>query len=493
MRGALAGPLRRRLLLAFLLVALVSVLVVAAAALIGVGYGFTAAEQGARDRAAQSAASAAAEAYRAAGGWGSADLSRAADVADAAGGRLVVLDATGAVVHAAGARGPAVTGGAGQGATNGAGPAATGQAGTGQAGTGQAGMGQAGNGQAGNGQVAGQGGAGQHVATASVVVDGTAVGTVRLVFGSAAATRGRDVAWTWIAVGAGVTLAVAWAVGWFVSRALTRPLGTVTAAARALAAGDGTARTRLRGTGEIAELGGAFDAMADSLARAQQDQRTLTADVAHELRTPLAALQAGLEELRDGLVEPDGHTLAGLHDQSLRLARLVDDLAELSAAESAGVPRTPEVVDLADLARDAVTARLPELRTAGLSVATELQPGVLVSVDTGRLHQALGNVLANAARYCRPGDHVDVRVRAEGPEAVVELADSGPGIPPDELPHVFDRLWRGRAGRSVAGSGIGLAVARQIVLAHHGSVTAGSPAEGGTTIVVRLPLAPKPA
>ncbi len=461
MRGALAGPLRRRLLLAFLLVALFSVLVVAAAALIGVGYGFTAAEQGARDRAAQSAAAAAAEAYRTAAGWGSADLSRAADVADAAGGRLVVLDTAGVVVHSAGARGPAATGGAGQ-----------------------AGAGQAG---------AGQGGTGQRVATAPVVVDGVAVGTVRVVFGGSGATRGRDVAWTWIAVGAGVTIAVAWGVGWFVSRALTRPLGTVTDAARALAAGDATARTRLTGTGEIAELGGAFDAMADSLARAQQDQRTLTADVAHELRTPLAALQAGLEELRDGLVEPDAHTLAGLHDQSLRLARLVDDLAQLSAAESAGVPRAPEVVDLGDLARDAVAARLPELRTAGLSVGTELQPGVLVSADTGRLHQALGNVLANAARYCRPGDHVQVRVRAEGPEAVVELADSGPGIPADELPHVFDRLWRGRAGRSVAGSGIGLAVARQIVLAHHGSVTAGSPADGGTTIVVRLPLAPPPA
>jgi len=221
--------------------------------------------------------------------------------------------------------------------------------------------------------------------------------------------------------------------------------------------------------------------------RTERDRRNLTADVVHELRTPLAALQAGLEELRDGLVEPSPQGLAGLHDQSLRLGRVVRDLAELSAVEASGVSMVRVEVDLAQVASDERAVRDPQLRAAGLVLNSRLDGPVLVRADSDRLHQAVGNLLANTARYCRVGDSVTVIVRTDGETAVLDVVDTGPGIAADELPHVFDRLWRGRAAQRVAGSGIGLAVAREIVVAHGGTIEAASPDDAGTTITIRLP------
>jgi two-component system sensor histidine kinase BaeS len=201
-------------------------------------------------------------------------------------------------------------------------------------------------------------------------------------------------------------------------------------------------------------------------------------------------VQAGLEELRDGLVEPTPEGLAGLHDQSLRLGRVVADLAELSAVETAGLSVHPARVDLAQIARDALSLGEPQLRAAGLNVIAELGEPAVVLADADRLHQAVGNLLANAARYCSPMDTVSLAVSVDGGEAVLRVADDGPGIPADELPHVFDRLWRGRAAEQVAGSGIGLALVREIVAGHGGSIAAASPPGEGTTITIRLPSAP---
>jgi two-component system sensor histidine kinase BaeS len=446
------GPLGRWLLFAFVLVAVSSVLVVTVAALIGVGRGFEVAAQVDHEQAAAGAAAAAGDAYQNASGWDGADLSRTSAVAEAAGAKLFVLDASGAPVAS-------ISGGVhvGQGQGKGAGP------------------------------VGGQG-----VVDAPIAVDRVRVGTVRLVFGSAAGTQARDVAWTWIAVAAVVALAVAVLASWVVTRLLTRPIAAMTSATRAFAAGERQVRAGVRGPGELGELARAFDLMADTVARSERDRRNLTADVAHELRTPLAALQAGLEELRDGLVEPTPQGLAGLHDQSLRLGRVVSDLAELSAVEASGVSVQRTEVDLTQVARDELAVRDSQLRAAGLVVGSRLDGPVLVRADSDRLHQAVGNLLANAARYCRPGDEVAVVVRTEDDQAVLDVVDSGPGIAEDELPHVFDRLWRGRAARQVAGSGIGLAVAREIVVAHGGTIEAVSPEVTGTTMTIRLPLSTEP-
>ena len=443
-RRPLAGPLGRRLLAAFVLVALSSVAVLTVAALVGTDRGLASAQRTERQQAASRVATAAGDAYARVQGWPSADLSAASAIADAAGARLVIRDGAGTTVWSGRGMGP------GMGSMHTDAPGGT--------------------------------------VEVPVVVAGQAVGTVRLGFPTAS-TGGRAVAWSWVIGAAVVALAAALAVSGYVSRRLARPLVALAGAARRFAAGDRTARARVDAPGELGEVAHAFDAMADEVVGAETVRRRLAADVAHELRTPLAALQAGLEELRDGLGEPDTPRLAALHDQSLRLGRVVQDLADLSAAESAALSLHPVDTDLAEVARAALAAQRPQLDAADLRVEADLASAVPVRADPDRVHQAVANLLANAVRYCRPGDRVTVRAHVEDGSAVLEVADTGPGIPADELPYVFDRLWRGHRARSVAGSGIGLAVVRELVTAHGGTVTATSPPGGGTAVTIRLPRA----
>ncbi|WP_244362306.1 sensor histidine kinase [Streptomyces aquilus] len=450
------GPLGRRLFAAFAVVALASVALLTTAALVGTDRGLSSAHQAERQRTADRVAAAAADAYRAAGGWASADLSAARSVATAAGAVLTVRDADDEMI----------SDDAGSGSED------------------EHGMPGSGRGHHGQGAGSGPG------VSAPVVVDGHTVGFVGLVFSAGSGSAGRSVAWGWVAAAAVGALALALAVSWFVTRRLTAPVVRVAATARALAAGDRGARARIDAPGELGDLAHAFDAMADDVSHTEQARHRLAADVAHELRTPLASLQAGLEELRDGYTEPTPDRLASLHDQALRLGRVIDDLGELAEAESARMSLHLAEVDLTVLAGAAVAERKAELRTAGLTVHTVPGPAPLpVRADADRLHQALGNLLSNTARHCRPGDTVTVTTSATPAEAVIEVADTGPGIPADELPHIFDRLWRGTRARSKGGSGIGLAVVKELVTAHGGTVTAESGPSGGTRMTLRLPRA----
>jgi two-component system, OmpR family, sensor histidine kinase BaeS len=314
------------------------------------------------------------------------------------------------------------------------------------------------------------------------------LGTVELRFGSTPASGGRTVAWQLVAAAGAAAILLALAMSWYVARRLSVPLVAVTRAARAFASGDRAVRTRLRAPGELGELASAVDAMADQVTHAEQLRRQLSADVAHELRTPLASLQAGLEELRDGLAEPDPARLASLHDQSLRLGRVVEDLAELSAAESAAPSLRRVDVDAADIVTAALDGQESRLRSAGLHLHRDIRSPVVVDADPDRLHQAVSNLLTNAARYCRPGDHVQISVDTIDHYARIRVADTGPGIESADLPHVFDRLWRGRSSRSAVGTGIGLAVVRELIAAHGGIVDAESRPGRGSTFTIRLPL-----
>ncbi|GAA3452417.1 HAMP domain-containing sensor histidine kinase [Dactylosporangium matsuzakiense] len=443
------GPLGWRLLGAFIVVALSSVLTLTVAALIGTDRGLAATERASRQQTAARVADAAARGYPAEGGWASADLTAARALADAAGAQLMIRDATGAMVWPGRAPAGAGMGHGGQSATGGA-------------------------------------------VNAPVLVTGRTVGTVNLIFATAPTTDGRSVAWQWVAAAGTVALLVAFAVGGYVVWRLNAPLVVMIRAARAFTGGDRTARAHLDAVGELGELGDAVDAMADQVVHTEQVRRQHAADIAHELRTPLAALQAGLEELRDGLQPADPARLAGLHDQSLRLGRVVEDLAELSAAESAALSLRPADVELADIVARATDGQETHLRSAGLHVHRDLHPPVNVHADPDRLHQAVTNLLTNATRYCRPGDQVHIRVDAVDQQARIQITDTGPGIGPAELPHVFDRLWRGADHRSVTGAGIGLAVVRELVTAHGGTIHATSRPGHGTTFTIGLPLATAP-
>lgn len=301
--------------------------------------------------------------------------------------------------------------------------------------------------------------------------------------------HGEAVDTSWLVLASVVAFLTAVVASVLATRRLVAPMEVALATARAFAAGDHSARVPDLGRPELVELVDALNGAAGEVERSEQDRQRHTADIAHELRTPLTALQAGLEELRDGLVPPTPATLAALHDQATRLGRVVNDLAELSAVESPALQLTLDDVDLAEVAEDAVTARAGAMSAAGLTWRTDLDPGVVVRADADRLHQVVGNLLANCTAYCRPGDTVVVRVRAGDHCGVLEVADSGPGLTEEERTHVFDRSWRGSQSRTRPGTGLGLPITRALVVAQSGQVELTSAVGKGTSVRVLLPLA----
>ncbi len=329
-----------------------------------------------------------------------------------------------------------------------------------------------------------------------ITIAGTSIGTVFVWFPTAlASVNGESIAFAWIAIAAMVALLAAFLLAWLVSRGIARPLLRISSAARRFADGDRTARTDpkdARAGWELGELARAFDATADNVVRSETARRHIAADVAHELRTPLTVLQAGLEEVRDGLVPADPDHIAVLHAQAVRLGRIVEDLASLAAAETAALSLHLDTVDLAEVASTAMRDVEPLLSATGIHTSVAVE-SASVHGDADRLHQAATNLLTNCARYCRPGDVVELRVSKDDGLARLSVQDSGPGIPEADIPHVFDRLWRGTHTGDGQGSGIGLAVVRELVRAHNGKVDARRNAEGGMTFTISLPLLGTPS
>jgi two-component system sensor histidine kinase BaeS len=238
--------------------------------------------------------------------------------------------------------------------------------------------------------------------------------------------------------------------------------------------------------GEIGELAAAFDRMLDSLDRQDELRRAVVADVAHELRTPLTILRAACEALQDGVDTPTPERLASLHDEVLRLARLVEDLEALSAAEAAGLHLERGPVDLTAVIADAVRSLTDQATDAGITLVTELRPVTVVG-DPARLRQVAVNLITNAIKFTPRAGRVTIEVGARDELAVLTVRDTGPGIPDAELPHVFDRFWRGAGAVGTSGSGIGLAVVAQLVRAHHGQVHATNGPDRGAVLTVVLP------
>ncbi|HEX4976228.1 MAG TPA: HAMP domain-containing sensor histidine kinase [Nocardioides sp.] len=459
------GPLGRRFVVGFALVSLLTVALVAAAGLVGSERGLASQDDARRQAVAERTAAAVVAAYDEAGGWVGADLGQAAAVARGGGGLLTVRAAGGRVLWSDDGR----RGGRFDGPFDGP-----------------------------RDRMGGMMRDGRMMdltdtATAPVVVDGATVGSVRVAFPTMGDRPGRPVAWAWIMVAALAALAAAVAAGWLVVRQLTRPVAALTEAAHSFAAGERDTVVRERGVGELGALADAFEQAVAAVRRAEAGRSQMAADVAHELRTPLAALQAGLEELRDGLAPADAAALARLHDQALRVGRIVGDLDALFAAEGSVREVRRDPVDLAEVAAREVEARSAQLRGAGLEVRVEAPVPVVVLGDRERLHQVVGNLLQNCVQHCRPGDAVAVTVRGAGARADLVVADSGPGIAPEDLPHVFERFWRGPGQDATSGSGLGLPVVHSLVRAQQGEVVVDSDGRSGTTVTVSLPLAVQPA
>ena len=292
-----------------------------------------------------------------------------------------------------------------------------------------------------------------------------------------------------IAGAAGLAALLALLTGIAVARRITRPVTRLIAVTRAMAAGNRAARAgQIGGPGELRELAAAFDQMAGALDRQEQIRRNLVADVAHELRTPIAILQAGHEALLDGVAEPTPAELGSLRDEVLRLARMVGDLQTLAAADAAALNLVRRECDLADLAAAAADSLGRRFEAAGITVTRELAP-CSVRADERWLHQVITNLLTNALKFTPAGGRVTIATRRAGPDAVLQVTDTGRGIPAEDLPRIFDRFWRGRQAAQVSGSGIGLAVAAELAQAHAGRLTARSEPGQGTEMTLTLPAA----
>ncbi|MBP7687195.1 MAG: HAMP domain-containing protein [Thermoflexales bacterium] len=300
-----------------------------------------------------------------------------------------------------------------------------------------------------------------------------------------------------VVIGGGVALLAALVIGFVVFRTITRPIDQLSQAAHSLACGDLTARvaatphsSRL-GDDELTELGATFNVMADSLQQAEALRRDMTADIAHELRTPLAVMRGNLEAMLDGVYPPDAEHLQPVLNQVHLLTRLVEDLRTLALAEAGQLPLSKRPIELNQLIESTLASFQAQATAQGVTLsAATLEALPAIDVDPDRVQQTLGILIANALRHTPADGSIKVTLRRDATQAIIEVADSGAGIPPEDLPHVFERFYRADKSRSreSGGSGLGLAIAKSIVQAHGGTISATSEVGKGTIVRFTLPM-----
>jgi len=287
-------------------------------------------------------------------------------------------------------------------------------------------------------------------------------------------------------------------VGLVLSRSISQPLTKLTAASRAVASGDLSVRVPTHYPGEAGELALAFNNMTEELARADELRRNLTADVAHELRTPLSVIRGKLEGVLDGVYSATPEHLEPVLEEIQLLTHLVEDLRLLAQAEAGQLSLEKRAMDMGDVLRDAQVNFAPQAADRGVTLALDLPTELPeVMADWHRIAQVLGNLLTNALRHTPQGGCVTLSATAApsrsgeagGDMVEVTVADTGTGIPPEDLPYIFERFWRGEKSRSRAGggTGLGLAIARQLVEMHGGTIRVESTPGAGSKFRFTLP------
>ncbi len=275
-------------------------------------------------------------------------------------------------------------------------------------------------------------------------------------------------------------------LGAFFARRLTRPLQQLTDAAERIAGGDLGQRVQLVSGDELGRLGNAFNRMADSLERHEGLRRQLLSNAAHELRTPLMVIRGELEGMMDGLFPVTPEELQSLHQEATRLTAILDGVDELTRAEASFVTLQRETLRLAPFLAG-IAGRFGRLADEGRGVITVVCPDELtVWADPDRLSQILINLLSNALRALPDQGRVELQAAAAAGDTVIEIADNGGGIPPELLPHIFERFCKGRDG----GLGLGLTIVRELVQAHNGAIAIESRPGAGTTVTLRFPAPP---
>jgi signal transduction histidine kinase len=302
----------------------------------------------------------------------------------------------------------------------------------------------------------------------------------------------RETLWQLLLTGA-LAAAIALAMARWLARGMTQPLRDMAQAAHRMERGDYSQRVVTTSRDEVGQLAAAFNRMSAELESVERLRRELVANVSHELKTPISALRAHLENLLDGVERPDPDTLQVMLTQSERLGRLVDQPLDLSRLESGDVPLHPQPMPL----RSLVAEVLSEIEVARSDRGVQIEDRVSddlppVYADRERVHQVLFNLLDNAVRFTPRGGEVVVDAHRVNGHCEVSVSDTGPGIAPEHLPHLFERFYRVDASRSRGdgGTGIGLAIARSVVEAHGGRIRADSEVGKGSVFTFELPVAP---
>ena len=331
-----------------------------------------------------------------------------------------------------------------------------------------------------------------------VISSGQKVGKVRIwVLGSDALLTKADSAFrektiNAFTLAAMVAVAISIMIGFLVSRMLTNPIRRITGTAKQIRDGDLSARTNMHGDDEIDQLGETFDEMATSLEKDLKHERRLTSDVAHELRTPLMAMLATVEAMQDGVYPIDDEHLESVASETRRMARLVQQMLDLSRQENHTAPLNIEPVDIVELVRGIVNTQesLFRERDLRLRFADETAgKAPFIEIDPDMITQAVINLMSNAMRYTPEGGWVVVSVGMDRKYVMVSVSDTGIGIAKEDLSRIFGRFWRADASRAreAGGLGVGLAVTKQIIERHHGFISVESELEKGTTFTIHLP------
>lgn len=303
-------------------------------------------------------------------------------------------------------------------------------------------------------------------------------------------------------IGLGTALLVIFLLGWILSKGIISPLKNLVIATEKISQGDFETRVQVKSKDEIGRLGTALNRMVEELKNARQrekdlelSRRELIANVSHDLRTPLSSIRGYVEGLLDGVVaaEPEKtrRYLEVIHDKALSLERLINDLFKLSRLESGQLKMELFIVNAGEMLKELCVKFSRDAAVAGLSFNCQIADNLpSVNVDIGRIEQVLANLLQNSLRHTHTGGEIAVKAEASGKEIIISVLDNGEGIAPEDLPHVFKRLYTGEKSRSrvKGGTGLGLAIAREIIQAHGGRVWAESEKGSGSTFYFTLPV-----
>jgi two-component system OmpR family sensor kinase/two-component system sensor histidine kinase BaeS len=271
------------------------------------------------------------------------------------------------------------------------------------------------------------------------------------------------------------------------------PISRIMTAIDQVAEGDLSTRINLHRGRQWRRLAHSFNRMVEELEQADRQRRHLTADVAHELRTPLHIIQGNLEGILDGVYEPTEEHINATLEETRLLARLVDDLRTLSLAEAGQLPLQLEQVDMAELLTDVQTSFSGQAEAAQIDLVVNIKEGLVTTADPNRLDQILGNLLVNALRHTPAGGTITLCAEPTAGGIHLTVGDTGEGIPAGDVPYIFDRFWRGDRARTHTdgtGGGLGLAIVKQLVALHNGRIAVASQVGQGTTFTIELPQLP---